>query len=1016
MSTESMFRFIAVRQPPKVAVAEKPPAQGRTRVSVDLHDKPETDLQRKIKGLVSANQGSDARALAAEAKKNGQLLNTLDGLDGTVVAALDWIQTSRGAQFKDLDIATGIKTATGKELAALVAAGEWIAARQKLEDSLVIGATLGETTAANSLAVEALKAMKIIEGAANATLNPQGTLTVSEMLSASTVIVPSPARGDLGSQTVPPVVTAPPPRIEAVDHDALKARFNTLKLARDDLATQLRGNGALKVTMRQIDAPANPGGIGGDKELAARVEQLTHSNTILATALKEQAPAIASFVPHMPFVQTPGDQASAAISSSIAISPTALGRMKAENLKVLMGVVGGNENLSPVRTMAQMDRELQAISSTIMLPEAQSMYVRFAGGYIDKSLLWQSAGFGTYKPFIPSVVAQCHYEVGVADLLLVKQTLKAYELADFAHVENALRGELREREHRRLNIQEETTAFESEREVERERNLQSTERNEMQAEAAKQLKTDAGVQAGLQVSGSYGPTVSFSASLNASFSTSVQESQRKATSFSREVTEKTSERVRERVREERRKRVLEQIEELNRHKIDNTVNPKGHLRGIYRWLNKVYDAQVLNYGKRMMYEFVLPEPAAFLIYTLIEHPPVDATLPPKPEPPTYSGTPLKPENLTQYNYQRYVAQYHITNAPPPPSEFKMIAHFDKLDGQQDPATFGRAAKMALPDDYEAFGAYVNRYYVFPQGTAHALKIVIGGNAEDIGASWGARYVDFNEPFRGEISITYGGFGLRAFGLGVDVFCGITEEGFAKWQQKAYDAIIEGYERMRGDYEEKLAASKIAQGVQIIGRNPLENRRMERDELKKWIVMILRGSPYLNIDSFLPSSEPAMDIDKVCKNGKLIRFLENAFEWHNMSYICYPYFWGRHSRWSAALHFTDPDPDFAEFLKAGAARVQVPVRPGFETAIAHFCDTGAIPDGEATLVGGSMYVPIVQEITESLGKLDDGVPYPEGSQPWEVRVPTSLVVVQDLEEISGIRDVLTGNPIKLLPTP
>ena len=191
--------------------------------------------------------------------------------------------------------------------------------------------------------------------------------------------------------------------------------------------------------------------------------------------------------------------------------------------------------------------------------------------------------------------------------------------------------------------------------------------------------------------------------------------------------------------------------------------------------------------------------------------------------------------------------------------------------------------------------------------------------------------------------------------------------------------------------------------------------MEQDELKKWIVMILRGTPFLNFNSFQATSEPALDISRTCQNGKLIRFLENAFEWHNMSYICYSYFWGRHSRWSAALHFKDADPDFAAFLKAGAARVQVPVRPGFEKAIAHFCDTGAIPDGEATLVGGSMYVPIITEITESLGKLDDGVPYPEGSGPWEVRVPTSLVVVQDLEEVSGIRDILTGNAIKLLPT-
>jgi len=1005
MSDEPIFRFLSVRQPPKALPAE--PAGKQTAVSVDLNENPQTDLQRQIKNHVKAGRAADARNLAEQAKQNGLLLSTLEGLPADVAKAIEWAQSTGNKPLKQIDIEAGIQAATGKTLNNLVAAAEFSTAKHQLEDSLVIAATLGETGPVNSLALEALKVLRLLEMASADTLKRKAELTISEIFRSSVVVVPSPARGDLGSRVTPPPVPPPPAKVETVDHAALRKRFDALKMTRDELATNLRGKAALSVISKETVFETGEAG-------PAAATEVTPANAILSAVLKERVPEIAGFVPSLP--EAPGAQAASSTTATIAISETTLGRMKPENLATLKGVVGNVQQIGPIRTMAQLDRELQTISSATMLPEAQSMYVRFAGGFIDKSLLWESAGVGIYRPLPPSLIARCNYEVGVADLLLVKQTLKAYELADFAHVENALRGELREREHRRLNIQEEITEFESERETERERNLQSTERNEMQAEASKQLRTEAGVQAGLQVSGSYGPTVSFTASLNASFSTSVQESQRKATAFSREVTEKTSERVRERVREERRKRVLEQVEELNRHKIDNSTNPQGHMRGIYRWLNKVYDAQVLNYGKRMMYEFVIPEPAAFLIYTLIEHPPVDATLPPKPEPPVHNGTPLKPENLTRYTYQRYVAQYHITNAPAPPSEFKMVAHFDKLDGQQDAVRFGRAAKLAIPDDYEALGAYLNRYYVFPQGQSHALSLVIGGAAEDLGSSWGSRYVDFDEPFRGEVSITYGGFGLRAFGLGVDVFCALTEEGFAKWQQKAYDAIIEAYERMRGDYEERLAASQIAQGVQIIGRNPLENRRMEADEFKKWIIMILRGSPYLDINSFLSSTEPALDIDKVCKNGKLIRFLENAFEWHNMSYICYPYFWGRHSKWSAALHFTDPDPDFAAFLKAGAARVQVPVRPGFETAIAHFCDTQAIPEGEATLVGGSLYVPIVKEITESLGKLDDGVPYPEGSKPWEVRVPTSLVVLQDLDEISGIRDVLTGNPIKLEAEP
>ena len=129
------------------------------------------------------------------------------------------------------------------------------------------------------------------------------------------------------------------------------------------------------------------------------------------------------------------------------------------------------------------------------------------------------------------------------------------------------------------------------------------------------------------MSGSYGPAVSASRpASNVGFSTSSEETARKAVSYSREVTEKTSERVRERVKNETRRRMLEQVEELNRHTISNIPASNGHIRGIYRWLNKVYDAQVFNYGKRMMFEFVVPEPAAYFLYALVENPPRDETL------------------------------------------------------------------------------------------------------------------------------------------------------------------------------------------------------------------------------------------------------------------------------------------------------------------------------------------------------------------------------------------------------
>ena len=531
----------------------------------------------------------------------------------------------------------------------------------------------------------------------------------------------------------------------------------------------------------------------------------------------------------------------------------------------------------------------------------------------------------------------------------------------------------------------------------------------MQSEAEKTVKSQFELDAGLQVSGSYGPSVSFSASLNVGFSTSTEETQRKSVSYSREVTDKTSERVRERVKRELRRRMLEQVEELNRHSITNEPATSGHIRGIYRWLNKVYDAQILNYGQRMMYEFVVPEPAAYLIYALIENPPKDNELV-KPVPPTMYGAPLKPSHLTRTNYLDFVAKYQVRNVQAPPPEFQHVAVFDKQDKVQNGSDFGRGTKVDIPTGYYAYAATVMADYIFTDGEAHHFRVMVGGTDYDVSNYWGSTYKSLGNRFK-ELGIAYHLWRAWSFALAIDVHCRLTSEGFAKWQQAAFDSIMEAYLVQKADYEEKLAALAIQQGVKILGRNPLENRRIEREELKKLLLMMLTANNSIARNSILPGTEPNIDLLKACINGSWIRFFENAFEWNNLMYVLYPYFWGRKARWISALHFTDPDPDFAAFLKAGAARVQIPVRPGFEKAVAYFCQFGVIWEGnDPPLRDDDLYVPIVDEIAENLGKLDDGVPYPTDGQPWEVRIPTSLVLVQNLDEIPGIRDMLTGNNV------
>ena len=85
----------------------------------------------------------------------------------------------------------------------------------------------------------------------------------------------------------------------------------------------------------------------------------------------------------------------------------------------------------------------------------------------------------------------------------------------------------------------------------------------------------------------------------------------------------------------------------------------------------------------------------------------------------------------------------------------------------------------------------------------------------------------------------------------------------------------------------------------------------------------------------------------------------------MTYIFYPYFWGRKDAWPALALLDDTDPLFARFLQAGAARVQMPVSPGYEEVIAHYMESnGELWDGgDPPHVDDKLYRSIVAEIKE-----------------------------------------------------
>src|SRR5262249_45456355 len=201
-------------------------------------------------------------------------------------------------------------------------------------------------------------------------------------------------------------------------------------------------------------------------------------------------------------------------------------------------------------------------------------------------------------------------DVGVADLLVVKQHLTAYERVDVAHVENVMAGEKKSRNHRALERTENTITLEKETVTEKQTELETADRFELNRETAKTQKSDQQFGFGLTVSGKYGPSGQFSSNLAGSVSSSSEESTKSATRYAKDVVERSLERVVERVREQQIQRVIREQEETNLHELEN----KGaeHVSGVYQFLEKVYESQVFNYGIRQMFDFMVPEPASYL--------------------------------------------------------------------------------------------------------------------------------------------------------------------------------------------------------------------------------------------------------------------------------------------------------------------------------------------------------------------------------------------------------------------
>lgn len=578
-------------------------------------------------------------------------------------------------------------------------------------------------------------------------------------------------------------------------------------------------------------------------------------------------------------------------------------------------------------------------------------------------------------------------QLNIIDLMLVKEHTKCYQAGDLSYIKNILDGESLETTHRRLERTEEFTETEESITTFEEKYLQTEEKASLKKEIENVIKKDSAWDAGLTTNSSFGipigaANLSFGTNSTTNFSGSESKTitDKDVRDYSKEVVERATKNVEERVRRLASTRRLFETEETNKHSFENAGG--ANISGQYLYVNKISKAQVYNYGKKAAVNIYLPEPAS-LLKKLFENK-FSGIKPIAPKPIV-----IDPKTITPENYKDLIIQYGLKDVPLPPDFITEISV--TLEGEMgDPAHGGSGSHIfnfpcTIPAGYFTLEMTANIIRLnYNSGGGVSISATLGPNGNNVSHVDGGSVSLHSSlpPLEGNQVVIVHTWDVTNFTWQLLIKCALSEDAKLEWQTAVYDKIIEAYEKELAKYqkdlekyekelrefEEKEAELKAARN----NRNPFINREVERTELKRMVISYISCQFYDQFDAMKsrvkPCGYPEMDIKEAEEEGKFIQFFEQAFNWNLMTYIFYPYFWGRKCTWKDKLGEESNDLIFQKFLSAGSCRVLIPLRDGFYNYMQYFLATGEIwgQSGIPPLPNDPQYVSIAQEIKEQKG--------------------------------------------------
>lgn len=656
------------------------------------------------------------------------------------------------------------------------------------------------------------------------------------------------------------------------------------------------------------------------------------------------------------------------------------------------------------------------------LPEGLRARLERAGIALEDLTVWPDLLAATTSS--PSYLEP----IGRSDLLLVRQTTTGYRRAEIAYVENILVGETRGRAHTNRVFTRQEFFEKVERETEETRDLQATDKAELNREISNVVREDLRAEGSVQMT-SRGPT-KVVASAGVSYGRSTEEAAKTAESYARETVERAVKRTLERITHEMRTLFEQETTEVNRHSFKHDSTADDHISGVYQYLERISRAKMFWYGERELYDILIPEPAALIWDLAISRQELQI---PIQAPDADLFAELTVANIAPKR-EEIIRAFRVTDMPPIPDEQVEPQTGFGAQGPGDDARHAAANDVQIPEGYEVTAATFVVSAETEGGDPPNGGVIIAGRVHPWKLSTSppsnqgneTHEFTFDPPLVGPtVSVVFNADNFNTIGASVTLHARLTDAARQSWALEAFGRVADRYEQLRREYEQAViqaAATRPTESVSLPEGSRMELQRIVRGELQRAAIDIMRNAP-VDFDLIKPypfaneggtaGEHASVDIDALHAAEPEVRFLQQAFEWEHLAWIVYPYFWGRRSEWSKTVVVSHPDPDFASFLNAGAARVQVPVRPGFENLVKHFMETGEVYRGEGLpKMGDAGYVAFIDEQMTTLGAPGDEVPWPpEAPREWDIVAPTPLLLARSLQNAQlPSWDPQTGNEV------